>query len=497
MRIVRAAAIAGFLALVSAVPASATPVCTDGYMGGPPADAVRRPDLPRGRARARRTSSTRPTRSASSSTSTASSTWRRSTRAGSRVFKLSDLYGDGRRQRRPGRAPLLRGRRHRRRARHPGDQDHRPQGPRQGQGDAAVLAVGPRQRARRPRGRPAHRRGPRDRRRGRRQDRRRRRQLRVLHRPQAGVPRVRGRATCSPRRPSTSSTSTSTAGPSATWWNPPLPTTYTRGNSIGTDLNRQMPTHRPHQPEPQPAPGERDELRHEVHARGRGARAGRQDGLRRRHPRRAQLAGLHGHHVPGRRVRLGRPPPADGDRRAHEVGDRRRRSTRASSTRSRTRAAATTPSTRARDPDQARALGDGLGHARLHRHRLHRRLHGHRARRHRHGLRDLPQPHGPGEDLERLPPGEPHQRQPGDHQDGDGVRAVPGRGVQRRRTSKVDPVGRAGYVVNPDTVTDTDENGPGTLPGPDEDGIGADGQPVEQRSYERHQPEVVHATTNR
>src|SRR5687767_9326677 len=49
---------------------------------------------------------------------------------------------------------------------------------------------------------------------------------------------------------------------------------------------------------------------------------------------------------------------------------------------------------------------------------------------------------------------------------------------------KVDPVGRAGFVVNPDTVTDTDENGPGTLPGPDEDGIGADGEPVEQRSYE-------------
>jgi zinc carboxypeptidase len=49
---------------------------------------------------------------------------------------------------------------------------------------------------------------------------------------------------------------------------------------------------------------------------------------------------------------------------------------------------------------------------------------------------------------------------------------------------KVDPVGRAGFVVNPDTVTDTDENGPGTLPGPDEDGIGADGQPVEQRPYE-------------
>jgi hypothetical protein len=48
----------------------------------------------------------------------------------------------------------------------------------------------------------------------------------------------------------------------------------------------------------------------------------------------------------------------------------------------------------------------------------------------------------------------------------------------------VDPRGRAGYVVNPDTVTDKDENGPGTLPGPDKDGKGADGQPVQQRSYE-------------
>ena len=56
---------------------------------------------------------------------------------------------------------------------------------------------------------------------------------------------------------------------------------------------------------------------------------------------------------------------------------------------------------------------------------------------------------------------------------------------------EVDPIGRAGYVVEPRRVTDTDENGPGTLPGPEEDGIGEDGQPVEQRSYERHEPEVV------
>ena len=44
--------------------------------------------------------------------------------------------------------------------------------------------------------------------------------------------------------------------------------------------------------------------------------------------------------------------------------------------------------------------------------------------------------------------------------------------------------GRPGYVVNPDTVTDRDENGPGTLPGPNKDGIGADTKRVEQRPYE-------------
>jgi hypothetical protein len=49
---------------------------------------------------------------------------------------------------------------------------------------------------------------------------------------------------------------------------------------------------------------------------------------------------------------------------------------------------------------------------------------------------------------------------------------------------RVHPLGRAGFVVNPDTVTDTDENGAGRLPGPRADGIGQDGQPVEQRPYE-------------
>jgi hypothetical protein len=49
---------------------------------------------------------------------------------------------------------------------------------------------------------------------------------------------------------------------------------------------------------------------------------------------------------------------------------------------------------------------------------------------------------------------------------------------------RVDPKGRAGYVVNPDTVSSSDENGAGTKPGSKKDGIGADGKPVEQRPYD-------------
>ena len=49
---------------------------------------------------------------------------------------------------------------------------------------------------------------------------------------------------------------------------------------------------------------------------------------------------------------------------------------------------------------------------------------------------------------------------------------------------QLDPVGRVGYVFNPDTVTDTDENGSGTLPGPNANGTGQDGSPVTQRPYE-------------
>ena len=52
-----------------------------------------------------------------------------------------------------------------------------------------------------------------------------------------------------------------------------------------------------------------------------------------------------------------------------------------------------------------------------------------------------------------------------------------------RANVTVDPRGRAGYVVTEKTITDSDRNGPGTLPGPNQDGIGADGKKIRQRSY--------------
>ena len=60
---------------------------------------------------------------------------------------------------------------------------------------------------------------------------------------------------------------------------------------------------------------------------------------------------------------------------------------------------------------------------------------------------------------------------------------------------RVDPRGRAGYVVNPDTVTDTDGDGPGTRPGPEGNGVGADGKPVEQRSYDVTNMQWFHDTS--
>ncbi len=49
---------------------------------------------------------------------------------------------------------------------------------------------------------------------------------------------------------------------------------------------------------------------------------------------------------------------------------------------------------------------------------------------------------------------------------------------------EIDPKGTVGYLYNPDTVTDSDEDGVGRLPGPSGNGVGQNGQPVEQRPYE-------------
>ena len=47
----------------------------------------------------------------------------------------------------------------------------------------------------------------------------------------------------------------------------------------------------------------------------------------------------------------------------------------------------------------------------------------------------------------------------------------------------VDPRGRAGYLVTEKPITDSDRNGPGTRPGPGGEGIGADGTRVRQQPY--------------
>jgi hypothetical protein len=48
---------------------------------------------------------------------------------------------------------------------------------------------------------------------------------------------------------------------------------------------------------------------------------------------------------------------------------------------------------------------------------------------------------------------------------------------------RVETGGQAGYVLDPTFVTDRDANGAGELPGPNGDGIGQDGLPVKQASY--------------
>ncbi|HEX2240345.1 MAG TPA: M14 family zinc carboxypeptidase [Actinomycetota bacterium] len=51
------------------------------------------------------------------------------------------------------------------------------------------------------------------------------------------------------------------------------------------------------------------------------------------------------------------------------------------------------------------------------------------------------------------------------------------------KTVRVDTKGTAGYVFNPDPVTHNDKNGVGTKPGPAANGRGADGKPIKQRPY--------------
>jgi hypothetical protein len=51
------------------------------------------------------------------------------------------------------------------------------------------------------------------------------------------------------------------------------------------------------------------------------------------------------------------------------------------------------------------------------------------------------------------------------------------------RNFKIDPKGTAGYVFDPKPVTDRDRNGAGTLPGPKKNGVGDDGRKVRQRHY--------------
>ena len=49
---------------------------------------------------------------------------------------------------------------------------------------------------------------------------------------------------------------------------------------------------------------------------------------------------------------------------------------------------------------------------------------------------------------------------------------------------RIETKGRPGYVVNPVTVTDTDADGPGVLAGPNKNGVGANNKPVTQAHYE-------------
>jgi hypothetical protein len=54
---------------------------------------------------------------------------------------------------------------------------------------------------------------------------------------------------------------------------------------------------------------------------------------------------------------------------------------------------------------------------------------------------------------------------------------------QEFKNFSIDPGGKVAYLANYSHVTDRDKSGPGRLPGPLANGIGQDGKPVEQKSY--------------
>ena len=218
----------------------------------------------------------------------------------------------------------------------------------------------------------------------------------------------------------------------------------------------------------------------QVHARGRRAGRGGKLAYGADIHGEIELAGLRGHHVPGRPVRLGQAPPADGDRRAHEVGDRRDALRRASSRRSRTPSGGNEAeyprSAIPTKPARWATVWDTLGYTDT---GLHRRLPRHRARRHRHGLRDLVQPHRPGEGLERLLQENHINATRGIiktamayamYQDEE---FTPERQDRPERPRRLRRQPRAGHRQGRERS--------GTQPGPSENGIGENGKQVKQR----------------
>ena len=238
--------------------------------GRPAGRRLRRPDLPRGRAGARRTSSTRPTRSASSSTSTASSTSRRSTRAGSassrsRTATATRAVSAGPDEKRPGEEGDTGDGRDIQ-----VDQDHRPPGrPTRARRrsssrcrSTATSAAASRAACARPRTSRWPRQDG-----GKLADGIDNYDSSTGRKPAFHEHEVARRARA--RRPSTSSTSTSTAGRMGDLWNPPPPT-HVHPRQL--DRHRPQPPDadgRPHQPGRNPLQESEASYGTQLHARGR------------------------------------------------------------------------------------------------------------------------------------------------------------------------------------------------------------------------------------